>query len=319
MGVGWRACTCRRPGMRPWAKGSHQLWRVPGNTQRRTVGRCSVWRPGRAEPAGRSSKSFGKVTRGRRKVLCRKGSIMVEPGATSTSAEHDRIVAGGEGSAEVAREALAADPAKEEILAIRARMLRLLSQPCKAADDDDANQHAIRDDATQHPIYDDAASSSTSGVVQQLVVRPSMGDQGRRRKQDAMSTVQTFDHPLALVWQFAVDVKPLQAVRHAFESLRQDPHCSRTLTFAPKKLRFHAERPSWKSDIRWISSRDEATFAWFAQLFEKLGIRSALHCLGELTLFSGFIVARQVTRKSYFHTDFDDSGGKAFTLSMSRA
>eukprot|EP00966_Prymnesium_polylepis_P059469 1378357-Prymnesium_polylepis.1 len=170
-------------------------------------------------------------------------------GEACTPAEDDRIVAGGHGSAAIARAALAADPAKEDIARMLARML--------------AQREAAVGDNAAPPGCDNVASSSTSGVVQQLVARASAGDESRtrRRKQDAASsTVQTFDHPLALVWQFAVDVKPLQAVRHAFESLRQDPQCPRTLTFAPKKLRFHAERPSWKSDIRWISSRDEATF-----------------------------------------------------------
>eukprot|EP00961_Rhodomonas_salina_P069510 933354-Rhodomonas_salina.1 len=37
-------------------------------------------------------------------------------------------------------------------------------------------------------------------------------------------------------------------------------------------------------------------------------------CAGRIVLFSGFLVIRQNTRKSTFHTDFNGTNGKAFTL-----
>jgi hypothetical protein len=86
------------------------------------------------------------------------------------------------------------------------------------------------------------------------------------------------------------------------------------LPFKPKRYIFHAERPNWKSDIRWVSADDPHTFGLFQALFDKLGIAATFSFLGQMTLFSGFLVVRQCTRKSHFHTDFGDTGGKAFTL-----
>ena len=87
------------------------------------------------------------------------------------------------------------------------------------------------------------------------------------------------------------------------------------LTFKPKKLHFHAERPNWKSDIRWVSAGDEATLGFFQALFDKLKIAASFSFLGtKMVLYSGFFVLRQSTRKSHFHTDFGDTGNKAYTL-----
>ncbi len=68
------------------------------------------------------------------------------------------------------------------------------------------------------------------------------------------------------------------------------------------------------SEIRWVYSDYEHTFGLFQALFEKLGLANAFSFVGQMTLFSGFLVIRQSTRKSHFHADFGDTGGKAFTL-----
>ena len=53
----------------------------------------------------------------------------------------------------------------------------------------------------------------------------------------------------------------------------------------------------------------------FQTLFDELGIAAAFEPeLGRIVLFSGFLVLRQSTRKSHFHTDFSHTNGKAFTL-----
>ena len=66
------------------------------------------------------------------------------------------------------------------------------------------------------------------------------------------------------------------------------------------------------------SAQDEHTFrTCFAPLFERLRIAELFRFLGGasgLILFSGFLVMRQHTAKSHFHTDFEDTGAKAFTL-----
>lgn len=74
---------------------------------------------------------------------------------------------------------------------------------------------------------------------------------------------------------------------------------SAKLEYKPKRFTFHAERPNWKSDIRWVSANDELTFGLFQMLFDKLGIATAFGpILGRIVLFSGFLVIRQCTRKS---------------------
>lgn len=116
-----------------------------------------------------------------------------------------------------------------------------------------------------------------------------------------------------------IDKARLDALRHTVENLKPGPSKSEML-FKPKRWRFHVEKPSWgKTDIEWISSADEHTFrSCFEPLFQKLCISELFRFLGGdggLTLFSGFVVARQSTRKSNFHTDFSDTGAKCFTLS----
>jgi hypothetical protein len=111
-----------------------------------------------------------------------------------------------------------------------------------------------------------------------------------------------------------IDATKLQQVRHATEGLKPTGSPG-GLAFKRKRWTFHAESPTWKSDIRWVSSADPATFrTCFEPLFEKLQIAQLFRFLGEMTLFSGFVVVRQHTRKSHFHTDFGDTGARAYTL-----
>ena len=128
------------------------------------------------------------------------------------------------------------------------------------------------------------------------------------------------------VYTCKMDTKQLSSVRQITDGLTQslrkmggssnDLGCggSCKLEYKPKRLAFHAERPNWKSDIRWVSADDAITFDFFQTLFDKLRIADKFSFLGTMRLFSGFFVVRQCTRKSHFHTDFSDSGGKAFTL-----
>lgn len=113
-----------------------------------------------------------------------------------------------------------------------------------------------------------------------------------------------------------LDAAKLVALRHIVEGLRQESGGQKSaLVFKPRRWRFHAERPTWKSDIRWISAADEQTFrGLFEPLFAKLGIASLFSFLGDMALFSGFFVTRGHTRKTHFHTDFGDTGSRCFTL-----
>ncbi|KAJ1494430.1 hypothetical protein T484DRAFT_1877560, partial [Baffinella frigidus] len=137
--------------------------------------------------------------------------------------------------------------------------------------------------------------------------------------------------PVGNLFTCAIDVSKLSTVRTVVAALVSSLRSSSStagaggigglggggsckLPFKPKRYTFHAERPNWKSDIRWVSADDEHTFGLFQALFDKLGLAAAFSFLGQMTLFSGFLVIRQCTRKSHFHTDFGDTGGKAFTL-----
>ena len=107
--------------------------------------------------------------------------------------------------------------------------------------------------------------------------------------------------------------KAVVALRALVESLKPTSGPKGQLT--SKRWRLHAEQPTWKSDIRWVSAADEATFrGLFEPLWHKLGVAEHFRFLGEMVLFSGFFVLRRDTRKSHFHKDFGDTGNRAFTL-----
>lgn len=84
---------------------------------------------------------------------------------------------------------------------------------------------------------------------------------------------------------------------------------------ASRRWAFHVERPGWKSDIAWVAANDAVTFrSCFQMLFDRLEVPRLFGFLGEMVLFSGFFVSRKSTAKSHFHTDFSDTGNRAFTL-----
>lgn len=104
--------------------------------------------------------------------------------------------------------------------------------------------------------------------------------------------------------------------RSIFESLRPTVPASSSLLSAPnRRWAFHVERPGWKSDIAWVAANDAVTFrSCFQMLFDRLEVARLFGFLGEMVLFSGFFVSRRSTTKSHFHTDFSDTGKRAYTL-----
>ena len=94
------------------------------------------------------------------------------------------------------------------------------------------------------------------------------------------------------------DEKKRARMRHMIESLKSTGANKHECEFRPQRLRFHVETPTWKSDIRWISSADEHTFKYFRSLWESIGVAKLFSFLGDLEMFSGFFVARQTTKKS---------------------
>ena len=160
----------------------------------------------------------------------------------------------------------------------------------------------------------------------QLVVReppPASAAGGGRRKARAAAAATSMGPAVratestnvyVLTFDSNVGAPAVQSMRGLVEALRP-PSGGAKGELNAKKWRFHAEHPNWKSDIRWVSAADEATFrGLFAPLFAKLAIAEHFRFLGDMTLFSGFLVLRKETKKSYFHKDFGDTGNKAFTL-----
>ena len=77
--------------------------------------------------------------------------------------------------------------------------------------------------------------------------------------------------------------------------------------------------PGWNGDLRWISSGNNAGFAFFDKYFAQLDVvskvKQLLGDLGELIMYSGFFVVRSHTSESYYHEDYGaDVGLNAFTL-----
>ena len=87
-----------------------------------------------------------------------------------------------------------------------------------------------------------------------------------------------------------------------------------TLVLPRRGWSFHVERPPWKSDIRWVSSADAPSFAFFRNAFAELRVAEIFAHLGPMVLLSGYFVVRRCCRKSKFHADFTDTGDRAFTL-----
>ena len=115
------------------------------------------------------------------------------------------------------------------------------------------------------------------------------------------------------VFMCKLDLRAIAAARSTFAELRAGPKKD-TLVLPRRGWSFHVERPPWKSDIRWVSSADAPSFAFFRNAFAELRIAEIFAHLGPMVLLSGYFVVRRCCRKSKFHADFTDSGGRAFTL-----
>ena len=181
-------------------------------------------------------------------------------------------------------------------------------------------------------------SPPSSTLDQLFIAQPSYTAAGRRsakRQANALPEGLARSEHVSNLFTCAIDVNKLSLIRTIAAALADSLRSSHTrhqgahssglgglggggsakLTYKPKRYAFHAERPNWKSDIRWVSADDEHTFGLFQTLFDKLGIAAAFGPLfGKIVLFSGFLVIRQCTRKSHFHADFSETNGKAFTL-----
>ena len=81
---------------------------------------------------------------------------------------------------------------------------------------------------------------------------------------------------------------------------------------------YHAERPGWDSDIRWISAAEKATFARFQAAFDALDVARHVDDYvavdRAIRLYQGFVVVRSECAKADFHLDWEDTGNQAFTL-----
>ena len=115
------------------------------------------------------------------------------------------------------------------------------------------------------------------------------------------------------VFMCRLDLRKIAAVRSTFAELRAGPKKD-TLVLPRRGWSFHIERPPWKSDIRWVSSADAPSFAFFRNAFAELRVAEIFAHLGPMVLLSGYFVVRRCCRKSKFHADFTGTGGRAFTL-----
>mmetsp|Transcript_26856 Transcript_26856/g.52179 ORF Transcript_26856/g.52179 Transcript_26856/m.52179 type:complete len:362 (-) Transcript_26856:373-1458(-) len=121
------------------------------------------------------------------------------------------------------------------------------------------------------------------------------------------------DHPSRNVYTCPVSLGAIEAARRVVEGLRPG-NKPKTLAFRKKKLVFHVEQPTWKSDIKWISAHDPASLSFFQGIYGRLGLADAFTHIGKMVMLSGYFVTRCTTLKSHFHTDFDCTGGRAFTF-----
>jgi len=68
-----------------------------------------------------------------------------------------------------------------------------------------------------------------------------------------------------------------------------------------------AYRPSWNSDIRWISAASPSTFSQFSDAFDRLNIarhvREYLDIDREVRLYAGFLHTRTRCAQADFHID----------------
>jgi hypothetical protein len=77
-------------------------------------------------------------------------------------------------------------------------------------------------------------------------------------------------------------------------------------------------RPSWSSDIRWISADCPETFEQFDSAFDRLGVANHVETYLDLDkgvrLYAGFLHVRSECSETNFHVDWDKTNNEAFTL-----
>lgn len=131
-------------------------------------------------------------------------------------------------------------------------------------------------------------------------------------KKFSESNVRGTEHSNVYLCDLDLDLTVIDRVRDSFEQQIKDPV---TGQLHGDGLAFEVVEPGWgHSDIRWISAADATTFGWFQASFEALKVAESFQFLTEMTMFSGYIVARSHMEKSNFHVDFTGTGGSAFTL-----
>jgi hypothetical protein len=81
---------------------------------------------------------------------------------------------------------------------------------------------------------------------------------------------------------------------------------------------FAVLRPTWNSDIQWISANTPETFARFQSAFDRLGVAAHVTPYLDLDsaprLYAGFVLVRSKCTDTNFHFDWIDTGNEAFTL-----
>ena len=96
------------------------------------------------------------------------------------------------------------------------------------------------------------------------------------------------------------------------------PVCFADLAAGDLPPSYHAEKPDWSSDIRWISAAEETAFARFQAAFDALD--AARHVVDyvavdrAIRLYQGFVVVRSECREANFHVDWENAGNQAFTF-----
>jgi len=77
-------------------------------------------------------------------------------------------------------------------------------------------------------------------------------------------------------------------------------------------------RPSWNSDIRWISADTMAGFATFQSAFDRIDVarhtREFLDLESQVRLYAGFLHTRSQCSEPNFHVDWSLTNNEAFTL-----
>jgi hypothetical protein len=77
-------------------------------------------------------------------------------------------------------------------------------------------------------------------------------------------------------------------------------------------------RPSWNSDIRWISADTMQGFATFQSAFDRIDVarhtREYLDVEREVRLYAGFLHTRTQCSEPNFHVDWSLTNNEAFTL-----